>query len=71
MPAGIHLKPARTFRPDSTELYEKAKDAVAEVDSTMNEHINAFLRWLVGETDELPQRPGKGQGSVGGASRNR
>jgi hypothetical protein len=57
MPAGVHLKPARTFRPDSLELYERAKDAVADVDSTLNAHINAFLRWLVGETDELPERP--------------
>ncbi|MFE7233948.1 hypothetical protein ACFVAF_25425 [Streptomyces sp. NPDC057596] len=57
MPAGIHLKTARTFRPDSPELYERAKDAVAEVDSTINQHINAFLRWLTHETDELPARP--------------
>jgi hypothetical protein len=57
MPAGIHLKTARTFRPDSPELYEKAKAAVGEVGSTMNEHINGFLRWLTHETDELPSRP--------------
>jgi hypothetical protein len=56
MPAGIHLKRARTYRPDA-DLYERAKAAVAEVDSTMNEHINAFLRWLTHETDELPPRP--------------
>lgn len=56
MPAGIHLKRARTYRPDP-ELYERAKAAVAEVDSDMNSHINAFLRWLVHETDELPPRP--------------
>jgi hypothetical protein len=59
MPAGIHLKPARTFRPDSAELYDRAKAAVGEVGSTMNEHINAFLRWLTHETDELPERPAK------------
>ncbi|MFZ4150489.1 hypothetical protein [Streptomyces pseudogriseolus] len=59
MPAGVHLKTARTFRPDSPELYEKAKEAVSEVGSTMNEHINAFLRWLTHETDELPERPTK------------
>lgn len=59
MPAGVHLKTARTFRPDSPELYEKAKEAVSEVGSTMNEHINAFLRWLTHETDELPERPAK------------
>jgi hypothetical protein len=64
MPAGVHLKPARTFRPDSLELYEKAKDAVADVDSTLNAHINAFLRWLVGETDELPERPSPQGGGV-------
>jgi hypothetical protein len=56
MPAGTHLKRARTYRPDP-DLYERAKVAVAEVDSTMNDHINAFLRWLTHETDELPRRP--------------
>ena len=56
MPAGIHLKRARTYRPDP-ELYEQAKAAVAEVGSDMNSHINAFLRWLVHDTDELPERP--------------
>lgn len=57
MPAGIHLKTARTFRPDSPELYDAAKDAVREVGSTMNDHINGFLRWLTHETDDLPARP--------------
>lgn len=56
MPAGIHLRRARTYRPDP-EVYERAKDAVAEVDSDMNTHINAFLSWLVRDTDELPKRP--------------
>jgi hypothetical protein len=56
MPHGVHNNPARTFRPDP-ELHTRAKAAVAEVDSTLNSHINAFLRWLVRETDELPKRP--------------
>ena len=56
MPAGIHLKKARTFRPDP-ELYERAMAAVKEVDSTMNDHVNGFLSWLVRDTDELPARP--------------
>jgi hypothetical protein len=56
MPAGIHLRRARTYRPDP-DVYERAKDAVAEVDSSMNDHINAFLSWLVRDTDELPKRP--------------
>jgi hypothetical protein len=56
MPAGIHLRRARTFRPDP-ELYEQAKDAVAEVGSNMNDHINGFLEWLTHKTDELPERP--------------
>lgn len=64
MPAGIHLKRARTYRPDP-EVYEQARAAVAAVDSTMNEHINAFLRWLIGETDELPPRPPKREGGPG------
>ncbi|WP_030757348.1 hypothetical protein [Streptomyces sp. NRRL F-5135] len=56
MPAGVHLKRARTYRPDP-ELYEQAKNAVAEVGSDMNSHIIAFLRWLTHETDDLPERP--------------
>ncbi|WP_405964808.1 hypothetical protein OG713_34735 [Streptomyces sp. NBC_00723] len=64
MPAGIHLKRARTYRPDP-ELYEQAKTAVSEVGSTMNDHINDFLRWLVHETDELPERPPKGEAGGG------
>jgi hypothetical protein len=70
MPAGIHLKRARTYRPDP-ELYEQAKDAVREVDSTMNEHINAFLRWLIRETEELPPRPSKKEGGDGAATSSR
>lgn len=64
MPAGIHLKRARTFRPDP-ELYERAMAAVKEVDSTMNDHIAGFLLWLVHDTDELPARPPKGPGKSG------
>lgn len=56
MPAGIHKKRARTYRPDP-DVYERAKAAVAEVGSDMNGHINAFLSWLTHDTDELPPRP--------------
>jgi len=51
-----HRYPAITPRPDP-ELRERAKQAVAEVDSTLNGHVIAFLRWLVRDTDELPPRP--------------
>ncbi|SFD12631.1 hypothetical protein [Streptomyces aidingensis] len=57
MPHGVHRKQARTYRPDSPELYERAKEAAAAVGSDMNSHLNAFLRWLTRETDELPPRP--------------
>ena len=53
-----HKHPAAVYRPDP-ELYERAKAAVAEVDSNMNAHIVGFLRWLVGDTDQLPPRPGR------------
>lgn len=56
MPHGIHKNQAKTFRPDP-ELYAKGMRAVAAVDSTMNAHLCAFLRWLTHETDELPRRP--------------
>jgi hypothetical protein len=60
MPAGVHLRTARTFRPDP-DVYERAKEAVKAVDSDMNTHINAFLLWLVHDTDELPERPPKSE----------
>lgn len=58
MPHGVHNIPAKTYRPDPA-LHARAKDAVAEVDSTLNAHICEFLRWLTHETDELPERPPK------------
>lgn len=51
-----HRNPAITPRPDP-ELKRRAQKAVAEVDSNLNAHIIGFLRWLVGDTDELPKRP--------------
>jgi len=51
-----HKYPAVVCRP-APELHERAKWAVAEVGSDMNTHIVEFLRWLVGDTDELPPRP--------------
>lgn len=37
-------------------LRERSKIAV-QPDSTLREHIEGFLSWLVGDTDELPTRP--------------
>ncbi|WP_396909919.1 hypothetical protein [Mycolicibacterium sp.] len=51
-----HRYPAITPRP-APELRERAKIAVAEVNSSLNGHIIEFLRWLVGDTDTLPPRP--------------
>ncbi|WP_147317730.1 hypothetical protein [Streptomyces spongiicola] len=50
-----HRYPAVVFRPPP-ELHERAKRAVAEVGSDMNAHVVEFLRWLVGDTDDLPAR---------------
>ena len=61
MPAGVHLKTARTFRPDP-DVYERAREALKAMpdkDTNMNAYINAFLLWLVHDTDELPKRPPK------------
>lgn len=51
-----HRFPAATFRPEP-ELYERAKTAVADVGSDINSHVIEFLRWVVGDTDQLPPRP--------------
>lgn len=51
-----HKNPAAVYRPDP-ELYRRAQVAASEVGSDMNAHVIAFLRWLVGDTDELPARP--------------
>jgi hypothetical protein len=36
-----------------------AVEAMPGKDATMNAYINAFLKWLVHDTDELPERPPK------------
>ncbi|WP_131824346.1 hypothetical protein [Mycobacteroides abscessus] len=51
-----HRWPATSFRVDP-ELRERAKIAAAEVDSSLKAHIEAWLRWLVHDTDDLPTRP--------------
>lgn len=51
-----HKHPAAIYRPDP-ELLARAKTATDQVGSNMNVHITAFLRWLVGDTDDLPARP--------------
>lgn len=51
-----HRHKAITPRPPE-ELRERAQAAVAEVGSTMNAHVIAFLKWLVNDTDQLPERP--------------
>ncbi|MFE7415335.1 hypothetical protein [Streptomyces laurentii] len=51
-----HRNPAAVYRPDP-DLHQRAKAAVADVGSDMNAHVIGFLRWLVGDTNELPARP--------------
>ncbi|MGK8559548.1 hypothetical protein [Nocardia gipuzkoensis] len=51
-----HRFPVMTVRPDP-DLHQRAKAAVALVDSNLNAHVVAFLRWLVHDTDDLPPRP--------------
>ncbi|MFD0883057.1 hypothetical protein ACFQ08_00545 [Streptosporangium algeriense] len=51
-----HKNASVVCRPDR-ELHQRAKEAVSAVGSDMNAHIIGFLRWLVGDTDELPARP--------------
>jgi len=55
-----HRYRAITPRPPD-DVRERAQEAVAEVGSNMNAHIIAFLRWLVHDTDELPERPARPQ----------
>lgn len=54
----VHRHPAITPRPPA-ELRDRAKIAVAEVGSNLNDHVIAFLRWLVHDQDEPPPRPAK------------
>lgn len=51
-----HRVPAGIYRADET-LRKRAIEAAGQVDSCLNAHINAFLLWLVGDTDEMPVRP--------------
>lgn len=56
-----HQLPAGIYRADAT-LRKRAIEAAGQVDSCLNAHINGFLRWLVGDTDELPTRPAPRRG---------
>lgn len=51
-----HRYPSAIYRAEPT-LRDRAKTAVHQVDSDLNSHIVAFLRWLVHDTDALPPRP--------------
>lgn len=51
-----HQLPAGICRADEA-LRKRAIVAAAQVDSCLNTHINGFLLWLVGDTDQLPSRP--------------
>jgi len=51
-----HRVPAGIYRADEA-LRKRAIAAAGQVDSCLNAHINGFLLWLVGDTDELPSRP--------------
>ena len=51
-----HQLPAGIYRADEA-LRKRAIEAAAQVDSCLNAHLNGFLLWLVGDTDELPPRP--------------
>jgi hypothetical protein len=53
-----HRFPAAIYRVDP-QLQRRVKLAVSQVDSDVNSHIVAFLRWLVHDTEELPPRPAK------------
>ncbi|WP_327100271.1 hypothetical protein OIE68_16770 [Nocardia vinacea] len=48
--------PAVSLTLDS-ELKERVEQALQAVDSTYREHVIAFLRWFIRDTDELPARP--------------
>ena len=51
-----HRHKAITPRPPG-DLSERALNAVIDMGTTLNAVIIGFLRWYVGESDELPPRP--------------
>jgi hypothetical protein len=53
-----------TLRPDEA-LYRRAADKVRAAGIEMNDYFEAWLRWVDGETDEHPPRPGAGDGDPG------
>jgi len=53
---GRHLNPKMTVRPPA-DLKERAKEAaIATGNPNLNAHVLDFLRWFVGDIDEL-KRP--------------
>ncbi|BBB40379.1 hypothetical protein [Mycobacteroides abscessus] len=53
--AGRHKNQGLNFRPDP-DLKQRFKIAAVGSGSTMAAELTAFVRWYVGDTNELPRR---------------
>ena len=57
MMTGRHKNRGVNFRPDP-DLKERFKAATTQAGTSMAAELTAFVRWYVGDTDELPNRDG-------------
>jgi len=55
MMTGRHKNRGVNFRPDP-DLKERFKAATTQAGTSMAAELTAFVRWYVGDTDELPNR---------------
>lgn len=52
---GRHKNRILNFRPDP-DLKERFRAATEQADTSMAAELTAFVRWYVGDTNELPRR---------------
>lgn len=52
---GRHKNRILNFRPDP-DLKERFRAATEQAGTSMAAELTAFVRWYVGDTDELPRR---------------
>lgn len=52
---GRHKNQGLNFRPDP-DLKERFKTATTRAGTSMAAELTAFVRWYVGDTDEIPSR---------------
>lgn len=54
---GVHMHKQRKLRGVDDELWDSFGEAADDVGSDRSALIRQFMRWFVGDSDDLPSRP--------------